>query len=129
MSSIIDTLKAELRSYARIDDDLQGMNKKVYELRNARREVETTIATILQTPELAQIEKIQLSEDNSFVKIQRPGWNKPWSISKKDLNESIRSYFESTTTPCADDCYKFIIDSQKDKLSSKEFNFTRVKND
>lgn len=129
MSSILDTLKGHLRSYSKIDDDLQNLNKQVYDLRAERRNVETQLASILSSPEFAQIDKIQLSEDNSVVKIQRPGWNKPWSISKKDLSQSLSFYFASTTTPTADGCYAFILESQKDKLSSTEFNFTRLKND
>ena len=129
MSSILDTLKSHIRSYTKIDDELQTINKKVYEMRNERREIESNIAQILQTPELSQIDKIQLSEDNSVLKIQRPGWNKPWSLSKKELKTTIDSYFQSTTHPTADGCYSFVLDSTKDKLVSTDFNFTRVKNE
>ena len=129
MSSILENLKSHLRSYTKIDDDLQSLNKQVYDLRSERRNIETQLASILTSSEFAQIDKIQLSEDNSVVKIQRPGWNKPWSISKKDLNQSISSYFASTKNPTADGCYTYIVESQKDKLSSTDFNFTRVKND
>lgn len=129
MSSILDTLKSHLRTYTKIDDDLQQLNKKVYDLRSERREIESQMASILTNPEFSHIDKIQLSEDNSCVKIQRPGWNKPWNISKKELSQSVTSYFASTTTPTADGCYAYILDSQKDKLSATDFNFTRFKND
>jgi hypothetical protein len=129
MSSLIDTLKTWLKSYAKIDDDIQTANKKVYDLRTERREVETNIAKILQSPELSHIEKIQLSEDNSVVKIQRPGWNKPWNISKKELKAMLEAYFNSTPTCTADECFEFIVNSSKERLVSTEFNFTRVKND
>ena len=86
-------------------------------------------AKILQSPELSHIEKIQLSEDNSVVKIQRPGWNKPWSISKKELKAMLEAYFNSTSTCSSDDCFDFIVNSSKERLVSTEFNFTRVKND
>ena len=129
MSSLIETLKSWLKSYAKIDDDIQAVNKKVHDLRNERRDVETNIAKILQSPELSHVEKIQLSEDNSVVKIQRPGWNKPWNISKKELKIMIDSYFKSASSPTADDCFEFIVNSSKERLVSTEFNFTRVKND
>ena len=129
MSSLIDTLKSWLKSYAKIDDDIQNANKKVYDLRTERRDVETNIAKILQSPELSHIEKIQLSEDNSVVKIQRPGWNKPWNISKKELKAILEAYFNSTSTCSSDDCFDFIVNSSKERLVSTEFNFTRVKNE
>lgn len=129
MSSTLDNLKSHLRSYTKIDDDLQNLNKKVYDLRSERRNVESQMISILESPEFDKIDKIKLSEDNSFVKIQRPGWNKPWNISKKDLGKSVDSYFASTSNPTSEDCYRFIIDSQRDKLTSTDFSFTRVKND
>jgi hypothetical protein len=129
MSSILENLKSHLRSYSKIDNELHDLNKKVYDLRAERRDVESHMASILTSPEFAQIDKIQLTEDNSFVKIQRPGWNKPWNITKKELSQSLTSYFSSTSTPTADDCYAYIVQSQRDKLTSTDFNFTRVKND
>lgn len=129
MSSVLDKLKNHLRSYSKIDNELQDLNKKIYDLRTERRDVETHMASILSGADFAQIDKIQLTEDNSFVKIQRPGWNKPWSISKKELTTSIESYFKDTTTPNANDCYAYIVKAQRDKLTSTDFNFTRVKND
>jgi hypothetical protein len=129
MSSILENLKSHLRCYTKIDDDLQSLNKQVYDLRSERRNIETQLASILTSSEFSQIDKIQLSEDNSVVKIQRPGWNKPWNISKKDLNQSIASYFASTKNPTADGCYEHIVQSQRDKLTATDFNFTRVKND
>lgn len=129
MSADTTTLKSYVQAYAKLDDELKELNTKVYELRNQRREVEEKIIPLISNPELSHVNKIQLSEDNSFLKIQRPGaWNKGWSISKKDLGDSIRSYFSSTSNPIADDCYAYIIQCQSDKLTSTEFNFTRVKN-
>ena len=76
MSSLIPTLKARLQSYRAIDDELQELNKKIYTLRSTRKEIESEMATILQHPELKEIEALNLVEDGSVVKIQRPGWNK-----------------------------------------------------
>lgn len=129
MSSVLENLKSHLRSYSKVDNEIQTLNKKVYDLRSERREIESQMAYILKTPEFEKIDKIQLSEDNSFVKVQRPGWNKPWNVSKKELAQAIQSYFESTSTPTSDGCYTHILEAQRDKLTSAEFNFTRVKND
>lgn len=129
MSSILENLKNHLRSYSKIDNQLQDLNKKVYDLRSERRDIENQMAYILKTPEFEKIDKIQLTEDNSFVKIQRPGWNKPWSISKKELAHAITSYFETAEKPTPDGCYTHILDAQRNKLTSDDFNFTRVKND
>lgn len=129
MASLIQNLKSYLESYRSLDDELQELNRKVYALRTERKEVETKMAEILKTPELQQIEKLSLVEDGSTVKIQRPGWNKAWSISKKELKILLDAYFDSTNSPDPDECFGFIIESMTDKLVSTEFNFTRVKNE
>jgi hypothetical protein len=129
MSSILENLKNHLRSYSKIDNQLQDLNKQTYDLRTARRDIENHMASILSGPDFTQIDKIQLTEDNSFVKIQRPGWNKPWNVSKKELKTMLDAYFNSTSTCTADDCFNFIVNSSKERLVSTEFNFTRVKND
>ena len=129
MSSLIPTLKARLQSYRAIDDELQELNKKIYTLRSTRKDIETEMANILKHPELSEIEALNLVEDGSIVKIQRPGWNKAWGLSKKELKTLLDSYFESRSLHGADDCYEFIVSAMKPKLVSSEFSFTRVKND
>lgn len=129
MSSLIPTLKARLQSYRAIDDELQELNKKIYTLRSTRKEIESEMATILQHPELKEIEALNLVEDGSVVKIQRPGWNKAWGLSKKELKVMLDSYFDSTNVYDSTDCYDFIVNAMKPKLVSTEFSFTRVKND
>lgn len=130
MSSVIDTLKSHLRSYAKIDDELKDLNKQIYELRSKKQNIEEELLPILKSPDFTHINKIQLSEDNSVVRIQRPGgWNKAWTISQKDLESSINEYFRSTETPQADECFQYIVEHQRKKLVSNDFNFIRVKND
>lgn len=129
MSSLIPTLKARLQSYRAIDDELQELNKKIYTLRSTRKDIESEMANILQHPELSGIDALNLIEDGSVVKIQRPGWNKAWGLSKKELKAMLDSYFESRSVYDSTDCYEFIVSSMKPKLVSTEFNFTRVKND
>ena len=129
MSTLIQNLKSYLQSYRTLDDEIQELNKKVHSLRTERKDVELKMADILKNPELQQIEKLNLVEDGSVVKIQRPGWNKAWSISKKELKILLDSYFHTTNSPDPDECFGFIVESMNDKLISTEFSFTRVKND
>ena len=129
MTSLIQTLKTTLQSFRALDDEIQELNKKVYNLRTERKHIEVKMAEILKNPELQQVEKLSLVEDGSVVKIQRPGWNKAWSISKKELKALLDTYFDSSENPDPTECFDFIVETMKDKLVSTEFNFTRVKND
>jgi uncharacterized protein YdcH (DUF465 family) len=129
MTSLIQTLKTTLQSFRTLDDEIQELNKKIHNLRTERKHVEVKMAEILKNPELQQVEKLSLVEDGSIVKIQRPGWNKAWSISKKELKVLLDEYFDSSVSPNSIECFDFIVDSMKDKLVSTEFSFTRVKND
>jgi len=129
MTSLIQTLKTTLQSFRALDDEIQELNKKVHNLRTERKHIEIKMAEILKNPELQQVEKLSLVEDGSIVKIQRPGWNKAWSISKKELKGLLDAYFDSSVSPNSIECFDFIVDSMKDKLVSTEFSFTRVKND
>ena len=129
MSSLIPTLKTRLQSYHEIDNEIQELNKKTHTLRSKRKEIETEMANILQHPELSGIEALNLVEDGSVVKIQRPGWNKAWTLSKKELKLLLDSYFDSRNVHEADTCFDYIVDAVKPKLVSTEFSFVRVKND
>lgn len=124
-------LKDCIRRYRDADNDISLLNKTVYNLREKRKILELELGSILKQPQFSGYEKLGLEDDGSTIRIQRPNaWSKPWSLSKKDLHDSVTNYFASTQTPTAEGCVEFITQQQKLKLVATDFNFTRiVKND
>lgn len=121
----IQELKLTMHSYKDVDDKLHSLNKDVATLRSRRAELETTMASILSRPELAAIEKLELKEDNSYVRIARPEtWMKPWAMSKRDLEIHLKQYFTTHSRPTADECFKYLCASQK--IAGTTFKFERV---
>lgn len=124
-------LKNCIRRYRDADNQISVLNKNVYSLREKRKIIEIEMGDILRMPQFSNYEKLGLEDDGSTIKIQRPNtWAKPWNLSKKDLTESVTSYFTTTASPNAKDCVEYILQQQKSKLVATEFNFTRIlKND
>lgn len=124
-------LKQCIRRYRDADNEISVLNKTVYALREKRKIVEIEMGDILKSPQFLNYEKLGLEDDGSTIKIQRPNtWYKPWNLSKKDLNESVTSYFASSASPNAKECVEYILQQQKSKLVASDFSFTRVlKND
>ena len=124
-------LKNCIRRYRDTDNQISALNKNVYSLREKRKIIEIEMGDILRMPQFSNYEKLGLEDDGSTIKIQRPNtWSKPWNLSKKDLTESVTSYFATTASPNAKDCVEYILQQQKSRLVGSEFNFTRVlKND
>jgi hypothetical protein len=128
----METVKAELKErlsvYRTLDDQLRDVNKVAHDLRQKRKIVEFEMADILKSPILSQVGELRLENDNSYVRIQRPGtYSKGWSLSKKDLQNYIDHYFENAG-PSANrqDCFAFIVRQQKaNSLETTDFKFTR----
>lgn len=121
----IQQLKTVLHTYKDVDNRICDLNKDVFALRAERKELEVTMASILSRPELQAIDKLEIKDDNSYVRIGRPdAWTKPWSLSKKELEATLTEYFQLTNTPTADGCFKHICDTQR--KPGKEFVFERV---
>lgn len=121
-------LKERLKVYRSLDDQLREVNKVVYDLREKRKMVEFEMADILKSPALAQVGELRLENDNSYVRVQRPGtYSKGWSLSKRDLQNYIDHYFENAgPTANRQDCFEFIVRQQKaSSLETKDFKFTR----
>ena len=118
-------LKASVRRFRDVDDEIRGINRRVFELREKRKIAEMEIADYLKSPHFAQHTVMEL-EDGSRIKIQRPQtWSKPWSLSKKDLAAHIANYFASATRPNAEECLKHIVQEEKNRSVSSEFKLTR----
>lgn len=122
-------LKNSVRRFRDLDDEIRGINKRVYELREKRKISEMEIADYLKSPVFSAHTVMEL-EDGSRIKIQRPQtWSKGWSLSKKDLAVYVANYFANTRTPNADDCLKYIVQQEKANSVSNEFKLTRFVRD
>jgi hypothetical protein len=126
----MEDLKTCIRSYRDVDNKLRDLNSRVYDLRQERRSLEIELSEIVKQPHFNEVSELRINDDNSSIKIQRPGWKKPWGLSKKDLAEHLLAYFKDAgPTVNAADCVLFIIQEQNKKLVSEEFAFSRVVRD
>ena len=124
---MLTTLKTQLYAYRDIETRLTDIGKDASELREQKRQIEKTMASILANPEFHDFKKLELKDDGTYVNIHRPGeWNKGWSLGKKELEECLTEYFGKTTHPNAKECHEFICNKQKDKGVGKEFSFDHV---
>lgn len=120
-------LKELIRHYREVDDKLRVLNDKIAELRFQRKEDETKIAKVLQTPQYASIQKFAIEDDGSVIRIQRPGeYSKGWNLPKKTLEELLNTYFTSFQTHDAHTCFEFIAEYVKRTNVGKDFALTRV---
>ncbi len=127
MEQLKNELKSCLNQYRSLDDQLRQLNKLTHDLREKRKIVELEMSDILKTPEMSQVGVLKLENDNSSIKIQRPGtYYKPWSLSKKDLQNYIDHYFENAGQRAnRKDCFDFIVQQQKQNSVESDFKFTR----
>lgn len=123
----INDLKRCVKQYRDVDNDIRVLNKNVYEKREARKIVEMEMCDLIKLPQFNSVDKLKIDDDGSCIKIQRPDtYAKAWNLSKKDLETLVGAYFQSTTTPSADECVSYIVGQRKRTLIGKEFEFTRV---
>jgi hypothetical protein len=122
-----DQLKQAVQKYCQVDNELRMLNTQVYAKRDLRKQVETEIAGFVSLPQFSDIQKVKVEEDGSYIRIQRPEtYTKPWSLSKKELEQLLQSYFQTSRNPSADECSKFIVEQRKQVLIGKEFEFVRI---
>lgn len=127
MEAKINVLRQLTRNYAAYDNELRGLNNRVYELRDARKGVEQKMVEILKDKDFKNFDKLKNQEDGSIIRIQRPQtWSKPWSISQKELKSMLESYFDSTTNSNSTDCFNYILTNKKAALLADEFAITRT---
>jgi hypothetical protein len=126
----MESLKTCIRNYRDVDNKLRDLNSRVYDLRQERRSLEIELSDIVKQSQFDEVSELRINDDNSSIKIQRPGWKKPWGLSKKDLGEHLLAYFKDAgPTANASDCMLFIVQEQNKKLVSEEFSFNRVVRD
>ena len=127
MDATLITLKSHLQSYRKLDEELKELNAKSLEVRRERKQIESEMSIILQKPEFQQYDKLEIKEDGSLIRIQRPGtWTKGWSMSKHELMDALNLYFKVDKDANAEDCYDFLVEHQKPKMVSNEFAFERT---
>jgi hypothetical protein len=127
MEEAIRDLKRCVKQYREVDDELRVLNHEVHQKREARKIVEMELADLMKVEQFVNFRKLKIEEDGSTITIQRPQeWTKPWSLSKKDLKDSLERYFNSTVQPSPDKAFEFITEAQKTKLTSSDFSFTRA---
>jgi phage pi2 protein 07 len=120
-------LKRSLLEYREIDNEIRDLNKELFQKREIRKNVETSITKILTQPAFQEYKKIQLEDDGSLFRIQRPNdWQKPWTLSQKELKTLLDTYFKGGLPKNAEECHKYICEQRKEALISTEFGFTRV---
>jgi hypothetical protein len=124
--SAIKELKECLKRYQQVDNELQEINQRVYQLRETRRCVEDELAQIVKLEEFVHINKLKLEDDGSTVQIIPPGANKSWGLSKKDLQTHLQAYFASSAKPTPQGCYDYIIAEQSRKLVTNDYSFNRI---
>jgi len=116
-----------VRKYRSLDDKLKELNHEAYRLREERKIVELEMSDILKSTTYATIHKLEIKDDNSVIKIQRPDmWSKPWSLSVKDLKEYTEQFWSSSHPKNAEECVKYIVSKRKNELIATDFAFTRV---
>jgi len=131
----LQTLKSYVQTFRKLDDDLKQSNEKANELRREKKEIEDKMSEILAMPAYKDLVKLELSDDGSSVRINRPQeWKKGWSMSKKELQEGLNDYFmlirnmnhEPGWQPNAEECFGVLVDKQEKKMIATEFAFDRV---
>jgi predicted nuclease with TOPRIM domain len=116
-----------VRKYRGLDDKLKQLNQEAQQLREERKLLELELSDILKTTQYATIHKLEIKDDNTVIKIQRPDmWSKPWSLSAKDLKEYLGQFWSSSKPKNAEECYAFVVDKRKNALIATEFAFTRT---
>lgn len=127
MDEAITDLKRCIKQYRDADNDIRVLNKMVYEKRETRKIVEMELVDIVKLPQFAGYDKLKIEDDGSTIKIQKPDtYSKPWSLSKKELQSVLDSYFQGRTNTNSKDCFDFICSDRKAKLVSNEYSFARI---
>jgi hypothetical protein len=134
MNTSIDQrdLVRAVRKYRSLDDQIKEINTTVYKLREDKKFVENEMSDILRRTNFQNLNKLEIQDDGSYIKIQRPEtWSKPWSLSQKELKDLISSYVHGGATgnkPWPEELLDWIVNNKKTGMVAKEFAFKRVMN-
>jgi len=114
----MDTLKAILSRYIRVNKDISQLNADESELRDTRRTVELDLAALYAHTELP--DQILLRDSEMTFNVKRPNkWKKGWSLSKKDLE----IYLKDILGDRGSEVMKEIVRRHEPKLVADDFGF------
>ena len=86
-----------IRKYRDLDDGLKKINSAANDIREKKKIVELEMTDILKRGEYSHVHKLDIQDDRSTIKIQRPSqWSKSWSLSLKELTTLVKEYFATT---------------------------------
>jgi len=124
----MEELRRSMRNFRQLDDAIRELNKQANNLREQRKIVELELGDILKDPQFQAYSMLKVEDDGSTIKVQRPNtWYKPWSLSKRDLQNYIDHYFENAGQNAnREDCFKFILEQQKLSSVADEFKLVRI---
>ena len=126
MTDLRSDLKNQMAKYIAVDNALQVANARSFELRKEKKSAEESLAVLLQYPGVENINTLK-NEAGDTIKVHRPGtWNKGWTLSKKDLESMLNTYFDSRVQPNAQECFDFIVGENKKSMVSSDFSFSRA---
>lgn len=126
-SELISDLKRCVKQYRDLDNQIRELNKALYDKRESRKCLELELTDLVKLPNFNGIDNLKIDDDGSTIKIQRPGThNKSWSLSKKELEILVSTYFQTTSRPTAEECVNFVVEKRKKDLVSSDFGFARV---
>lgn len=123
----MEDLRRTMRKYRQLDDAIRELNNQVAPLRQERKMAEIELGDILKNPQFQSYNVLKVEDDGSTIKVQRPNtWYKPWSLSKRDLQNYLDHYFENAGAGAnREDCFAFIVEQQKRASVAEEFKLTR----
>jgi predicted nuclease with TOPRIM domain len=118
-----------VRKFRALDDELKTVNTRASKLREDKKFVESEMSDILKRTAFQSVNKLEIQDDGSFIKVQRPEtWNKPWSLGARDLQTMLDDYFRTPGPHTSAACNTYIVNRKKKDMVAKEFAFKRIVN-
>ena len=116
-----------VRKFRTLDDELKTVNTRISKLREDKKFVENEMSDILKRTAFQGVNKLEIQDDGSFIKVQRPDtWNKPWSLGARDLQTMLDDYFQTPEPYTSAGCHTYIVNRKKKDMVSREFAFKRI---
>jgi len=116
-------LKVCVKQYRDLDDQIQELNKKVYDMRDERRRIEAQLTELMTLEQFSDVNKFDIN-DGTVISIKKPGtYSKAWGLSKKDLKDYLMDALDGAT---AVEVYEYIIKKHQQKLVATDFDFIRI---
>jgi hypothetical protein len=92
----VQLLKQEVTQYSIVDNQIKELNKQLALLREQKSVIEDRMTVILSSPQFVAYDKLSVGADNTIINFKRPGWIKPWSLSRGNLRQLVYEYFRAT---------------------------------